>query len=87
MASFSPTARLEKGHTLLLREGRVKISASEGSLPDVLTSVVYKHQVLTTVTVKKAAVNTFVLNKDLYSFLHSRCLSRPRKVKLSHNKS
>jgi len=76
-----------EGHTLLLMEGRVKISASDGSLPNFLTSVLYKHQVLTTVTEKKAAVNAFVLNKDLYSVFHSRCLSRPVKVKLSHNKS
>ena len=66
-------------------EGTVKISASECSLPDSVTSVVCKHQVLTTVTVKKAAVNAFVLNKDLYSILHSRCLFRRVKVKLSHN--
>ena len=87
MASFSPTARLEKGHTLVLMGGKVKFSACEGSLPDVLTFVVYKHQVLRTVTVKKAAVNVFVLNEALYSVFHSGCLSRPRKVKLSHNKS
>ena len=76
-----------EGHTLLLMEGRVKISASEGPLPDFVTSVVYKHQVLTTVTIKKAAVNTFVLKEELYSVFHSRCLSRPVKGKLSHNKS
>jgi len=59
-----------EGHTLLLMEGRVKISVSECSLPDFLTSVVYKHQVLTTVTIKKAAVNAFVLNKDfIQSFI------------------
>jgi hypothetical protein len=75
-----------EGYTLLLLEGRVKISASERSLPDFVTSVVYKHQILTTVTEKKAAVNAFVLNKDLYSIFHSRCLYRRVKVKLSHNK-
>jgi len=75
-----------EGYTLLLMEGRVKISASEYSLPDFVTSVVYKHQVLTTVTVRKAAANAFVVNRYLYSIFHSRCLFRRVKVKLSHNK-
>jgi len=56
-------------------------------MPDSVTSVVYvyKRQVLTKVTVKKATVNAFVLNQDLYSVFNSRCLSRRVKVKLSHN--
>jgi hypothetical protein len=35
------------------------------------------------VTVKKAAVNAFVVNKDCYSIIQSRCLSRRLKAKLS----